>query len=52
MQPCSAGGKVFFAREPYRNPRAHVTRFIALAAVGNKDKQKWLHALGLVAADG
>ena len=48
----AGGGGVFFAREPYRNPRNHVTRFLGLAAVGNKDKQKWVHALGLTAADG
>lgn len=31
---------VFYAREPYLNVDAvHVTRFIGLAAVGNKDKQ-------------
>eukprot|EP00897_Mesotaenium_endlicherianum_P011003 jgi/Mesen1/9931/ME000070S09221 len=36
----------FFAREPYSNPQApHVTRFIALAAVGNEAKQKFIHAL-------
>lgn len=55
LQPryhAAGGGGVFFAREPYRNPRAHVTRFIGLGGVGNKDKQKWLHALGLVAATG
>ncbi|KAK1306990.1 Zinc finger CCCH domain-containing protein 59 [Acorus calamus] len=37
-----AGTKaVFFAREPYANKEAaHVSRFVGLAAVGNKDKQK------------
>ena len=29
---------------------AHVTRFIALAAVGNTSKQKFLHALALIPA--
>ncbi|XP_062091034.1 zinc finger CCCH domain-containing protein 64 [Humulus lupulus] len=37
---------VFYAREPYSNVDAvHVTRFIGLAAVGNKDKQKFIHAI-------
>ncbi|GLT79082.1 hypothetical protein SLA2020_505890 [Shorea laevis] len=42
-----AGTKgVFYAREPYSNIDAvHVTRFLGLASVGNKDKQKFLHAL-------
>jgi len=31
---------VFYAREPYSNADAvHVTRFIGLAPVGNKEKQ-------------
>lgn len=31
---------MFYAREPYSNIDAvHVTRFIGLAPVGNKDKQ-------------
>lgn len=36
-----AGTKgVFYAREPYSNADAvHVTRFIGLAPVGNKEKQ-------------
>ena len=36
-----AGTKgVFYAREPYTNNESvHVTRFLGLAAVGNKDKQ-------------
>lgn len=36
-----AGTKgVFFAREPYSNVDAvHVTRFLGLASVGNKEKQ-------------
>ncbi|CAN6680851.1 unnamed protein product [Malus baccata var. baccata] len=42
-----AGTKgVFYAREPYANVEAvHVTRFLGLAPVGNKDKQKFIHAL-------
>ncbi|KAM7259794.1 hypothetical protein ACFE04_015535 [Oxalis oulophora] len=42
-----AGSKgVFYDREPYSNVDAvHVTRFLGLAPVGNKDKQKFLHAL-------
>ncbi|KAG0575645.1 hypothetical protein KC19_5G020000 [Ceratodon purpureus] len=37
---------VFYAREPYVNPDAtHVTRFIGLGAVGNENKQKFVHAL-------
>ncbi|KAL5835762.1 hypothetical protein ACOSQ3_015312 [Xanthoceras sorbifolium] len=42
-----AGSKgVFYAREPYSNIDAvHVTRFLGLAPVGNKDKQKFLHAI-------
>ncbi|GAV77689.1 CwfJ_C_2 domain-containing protein/CwfJ_C_1 domain-containing protein [Cephalotus follicularis] len=37
---------VFYAREPYSNIDAvHVTRFLGLAPVGNKDKQKFIHAL-------
>ncbi|CAN8248364.1 unnamed protein product [Cochlearia groenlandica] len=38
--------EVFYAREPYLNTDStHVTRFIGLAQVGNKNKQKFLHAL-------
>ncbi|CAK9140534.1 unnamed protein product [Ilex paraguariensis] len=42
-----AGTKgIFYAREPYANvDAAHVTRFLGLAPVGNKDKQKFIHAL-------
>ncbi|XP_027330082.1 zinc finger CCCH domain-containing protein 64 isoform X3 [Abrus precatorius] len=42
-----AGTKgIYYAREPYSNVDAvHVTRFIGLASVGNKDKQKFIHAL-------
>ncbi|XP_022147642.1 zinc finger CCCH domain-containing protein 64 isoform X2 [Momordica charantia] len=37
---------VFYAREPYSNVDAvHVTRFLGLAPVGNKEKQKFIHAL-------
>ncbi|CAH2069692.1 unnamed protein product [Thlaspi arvense] len=37
---------VFYAREPYLNADSnHVTRFLGLAHVGNKNKQKFLHAL-------
>ncbi|XVE92615.1 hypothetical protein REPUB_Repub01dG0113400 [Reevesia pubescens] len=36
----------FYAREPYSNVDAmHVTRFLGLASVGNKEKQKFLRAL-------
>ncbi|KAF9615113.1 hypothetical protein IFM89_021684 [Coptis chinensis] len=42
-----AGTKgVYYAREPYLNNEAvHVTRFLGLAPVGNKDKQKFIHAI-------
>ncbi|KAH9613031.1 hypothetical protein KSS87_006795 [Heliosperma pusillum] len=42
-----AGSKgVFYAREPYANDDAvHVTRFFGLAPVGNKEKQKFMHAI-------
>lgn len=47
----AAGKRTFYARAPYLNADlgagGHVTRFIALAEVGNSKKQKWLHALGL-----
>ncbi|GAB4853788.1 hypothetical protein Ancab_017982 [Ancistrocladus abbreviatus] len=37
---------VFYSREPYSNVDAvHVTRFFGLASVGNKDKQKFIHAI-------
>eukprot|EP00898_Chlorokybus_atmophyticus_P002259 jgi/Chlat1/3033/Chrsp206S03289 len=42
---------VFYAREPYANAIGHVTRFIALADVGNDKKQKYLHALSLTSAE-
>ncbi|XP_024017167.1 zinc finger CCCH domain-containing protein 64 [Morus notabilis] len=42
-----AGTKgVFYDREPYSNVDAvYVTRFLGLAPVGNKDKQKFIHAI-------
>ncbi|KAF3439609.1 hypothetical protein FNV43_RR17887 [Rhamnella rubrinervis] len=42
-----AGSKgVYYAREPYSNVDAvHVTRFLGLASVGNKEKQKFIHAI-------
>ncbi|CAL2274692.1 unnamed protein product [Prunus armeniaca] len=42
-----AGTKgMYYAREPYSNVDAvHVTRFLGLAPVGNKDKQKFIHAI-------
>ncbi|CAD6219588.1 unnamed protein product [Miscanthus lutarioriparius] len=45
-----AGTKgVFYSREPYVNDSAaHVTRFIGLANVGNKEKQKFIHAIYLL----
>lgn len=37
---------VYFDREPYANADAlHATRFLGLAPVGNKDKQKFIHAI-------
>jgi len=43
---------MFYARLPYinsdRGAGTHVTRFISIGAVGNQDKQKWIHALGMV----
>uniref|UniRef100_A0A7N0UTD5 C3H1-type domain-containing protein n=1 Tax=Kalanchoe fedtschenkoi TaxID=63787 RepID=A0A7N0UTD5_KALFE len=37
---------VFYAREPYINvDSSHVTRFLGLAPVRNKDKQKFIHAI-------
>ncbi|KAL4423189.1 hypothetical protein ABPG77_000322 [Micractinium sp. CCAP 211/92] len=50
----AAGKRAFYARTPYLNKDlgagGHVTRFIGLAEVGNPNKQKWLHALGLTPA--
>ncbi|KAK7329692.1 hypothetical protein VNO77_23867 [Canavalia gladiata] len=42
-----AGTKgIYYSREPYSNDDAvHVTRFIGLAPVGNRDKQKFIHAI-------
>ncbi|CAL5199246.1 unnamed protein product [Lathyrus oleraceus] len=42
-----AGSKgIYYAREPYSNVDAvHITRFIGLASVGNRDKQKFIHAV-------
>ncbi|XP_048335670.2 zinc finger CCCH domain-containing protein 64 isoform X1 [Ziziphus jujuba] len=42
-----AGSKgVYYAREPYSNIDAvHITRFLGLASVGNKEKQKFIHAI-------
>ncbi|CAK8564045.1 unnamed protein product [Lathyrus sativus] len=42
-----AGSKgIYYAREPYSNVDAvHITRFIGLASVGNRDKQKFIHAI-------
>ena len=54
LQPryhAAGNGGCFYAREPYRNPRGHVTRFLGLARVGNPEKQKWMHALSLVPAE-
>ncbi|CAI9100589.1 OLC1v1037718C1 [Oldenlandia corymbosa var. corymbosa] len=37
---------VFYDREPYTNlDVVHVTRFMGLAPVGNKEKQKFIHAI-------
>ncbi|WOL03010.1 zinc finger CCCH domain-containing protein 59 isoform X3 [Canna indica] len=42
-----AGTKgVFYEREPYSNDDSvHVTRFLGLAVVGNKNKQKFIHGI-------
>ncbi|ONK59274.1 uncharacterized protein A4U43_C08F4770 [Asparagus officinalis] len=47
-----AGSKgIFYARQPYSNTDSvHVTRFLGLAAVGNKDKQKFIHAISPIPA--
>ncbi|XP_064073797.1 CWF19-like protein 1 isoform X2 [Vanessa tameamea] len=43
----------YFERQPYRNQSVHqdykecATRFIALAPVGNKTKEKWIYACSL-----
>ncbi|GFN87297.1 cwf19-like protein 1 [Plakobranchus ocellatus] len=45
---------IFYERQPYRNhqvllePARHVTRFVALANAGNKDKIKYLYAFNIV----
>ncbi|GFR75681.1 CWF19-like protein 1 [Elysia marginata] len=45
---------VFYERQPYRNhqvllePARHVTRFVALANTGNKEKLKYLYAFTIV----
>ena len=42
-----------YERAPYRNHQSgseqskHVTRFITLAKVGNKEKKKWLYAFNI-----
>ena len=42
-----------YERPPYRNHQSgsehskHVTRYIALARVGNKEKKKWLYAFNI-----
>lgn len=47
-------GGISYERPPYRNHRVlqssaeHVTRFIALANVGNKEKQKYLYAFSII----
>ena len=46
---CGTGG-CHYAREPYKNPRGHATRLVALAPVGNDRKERWLHALALLPA--
>jgi len=40
-------GDTYFARSPYKTTAGHVTRFVALANVGNAQKQKWLYAVSL-----
>uniref|UniRef100_A0A1I7Y275 CWF19-like protein 1 n=1 Tax=Steinernema glaseri TaxID=37863 RepID=A0A1I7Y275_9BILA len=46
------GMGVHYERDPYRNHEIlqesaqHVTRFVSLAPVGNKEKQKWMYAFG------
>ncbi|KAI6190142.1 Coiled-coil domain-containing protein 75 [Aphelenchoides bicaudatus] len=48
-----SGGQSHFERTPYRNHRVlmeaaqHTTRFIGLAAVGNKEKEKWIYAFNI-----
>ncbi|KAK6753123.1 hypothetical protein RB195_012618 [Necator americanus] len=48
-----AGMGIHYERQPYRNhrvllePAQHTTRFIGLAQVNNKEKQKWLYAFNI-----
>lgn len=47
---------MYFERQPYRivsedSPIQAVTRFIALARVGNPQKEKWIYALNLTPID-
>lgn len=48
---------IYYERPPYKNldtgcdSGAHCTRFMALAPVGNAEKQKWLYALSLTPID-
>jgi diadenosine tetraphosphate (Ap4A) HIT family hydrolase len=50
------GYNTFYERHPFRNHKVlaesarHVTRFISLASVGNKTKDKWLYAFGITPA--
>ncbi|KAI5415165.1 hypothetical protein KIW84_040570 [Lathyrus oleraceus] len=48
-----AGSKgIYYAREPYSNVDAvHITRFIGLASVGNRDKQVWLFFFSILLSD-
>eukprot|EP00052_Salpingoeca_macrocollata_P027526 m.261725 g.261725 ORF g.261725 m.261725 type:complete len:698 (-) comp22752_c0_seq2:32-2125(-) len=50
-----ASGRGYFEREPYQNhsppaPPSNVTRFLAVAAVNNPGKEKWLYAFNVVPA--
>ncbi|KAL6742002.1 hypothetical protein Aduo_015202 [Ancylostoma duodenale] len=48
-----AGTGIHYERQPYRNhrvllePAQHTTRFIGLAPLNNKEKQKWLYAFNI-----
>ena len=50
------GYNCFYERHPFRNHKVlaesarHVTRFIAMAEVGNPSKAKWLYAFGVTPA--
>lgn len=48
-----AGSKgIYYSREPYSNVDAvHISRFIGLASVGNKDKQVWLFFFSIPLSD-